>query len=111
MMQQPSHAHLAEQHGRNAEWAELSVRESKSITETEALRTNVIDLIAPNADSLLFALNGRIVTINGIADTLDTQGAIVANSADDVTAANSGCHRGSEYRVYSVIARRLRLVL
>ncbi len=70
---------LAEQHGRNATWAEQAVRESKSITENEALSLGVVEIIAPNADSLLFALNGRIVTINGIADTLDTQGAIVAN--------------------------------
>ncbi len=69
---------LAEQHNRNATWAEQAVRESKSITETEALSLGVIEIIAPNADSLLLALNGRVVTINGISDTLDTNGAIVA---------------------------------
>lgn len=69
---------LAEQHNRNAEWAEQAVRESKSITESEALSLGVIELVAPNADSLLIALHGRIVTINGQADTLDTQGAIIA---------------------------------
>ncbi|MEF9426355.1 MAG: nodulation protein NfeD, partial [Candidatus Mariimomonas ferrooxydans] len=39
---------LAEKRGRNSEWAEKAVRESVSITETEALKLNVIDLIAPN---------------------------------------------------------------
>lgn len=69
---------LAEQHGRNAIWAEQAVRESRSITENEALSLGVVEIITPNADSLLIALNGRIITINGVADTLNTNGAIVA---------------------------------
>ena len=69
---------LAEQHNRNAIWAEQAVRESKSITENEALSLGVVEIVAPNADSLLIALNGRIITIKGVADTLDTNGAIVA---------------------------------
>lgn len=71
---------LAEQRGRNAEWAELAVRESKSITEYEALELGVIELIAPSADSLLTLLHGRIVSVDGRQDTLDTSGAIVAET-------------------------------
>lgn len=49
---------LAEQRGRNAEWAERAVRESVSITETEALQLNVIDVVARNLDDLLAQIDG-----------------------------------------------------
>jgi len=49
---------LAEQRGRNSEWAEKAVRESVSITETEALKLNVIDLVAPNLEALLDTVDG-----------------------------------------------------
>lgn len=49
---------IAQKRGKNVEWAEAAVRESVSITETEALQKNVIDLIAPSRDSLLVMLNG-----------------------------------------------------
>lgn len=48
--------------GRNAEWAELAVRESVSLTADEALRENVIDLIAADLEELLAAIDGREVT-------------------------------------------------
>jgi membrane-bound serine protease (ClpP class) len=70
---------LAEQHGRNADWAELAVRESKSITETEALELGVIEIIAPSRDSLLSALHGRVVLVNNQSDTLDTEHAEIVN--------------------------------
>ena len=37
---------LAEAHGRNADWAEEAVRDAATLTATEALERNVIDLIA-----------------------------------------------------------------
>jgi membrane-bound serine protease (ClpP class) len=43
---------LAERRGRNTEWAEQSVRESKSITENEALSLGVIDFVVGSRDSL-----------------------------------------------------------
>jgi membrane-bound serine protease (ClpP class) len=52
---------LAEGKGRNSEWAEKAVRESVSITEKEALKLNVIDLVSPNLDSLLESVDGRSV--------------------------------------------------
>jgi len=52
---------IAEKKGRNSEWAEKAVRQSVSITETEALKLNVIDLVSPNIDSLLKAIDGRTV--------------------------------------------------
>jgi membrane-bound serine protease (ClpP class) len=49
----------AERRGRNAKWAERAVRESVSITATEALDSNVINIIAKDMDDLLRQLNGR----------------------------------------------------
>lgn len=52
---------IAEKRNRNIEWAEKAVRESLSLSETEALKEKVIDLIAKNMDSLLVQLDGREV--------------------------------------------------
>lgn len=52
---------IAEKRGRNAEWAVSAVRRSDSITSEEALRLNVIDLIAENLPDLLRQLDGREV--------------------------------------------------
>jgi membrane-bound serine protease (ClpP class) len=65
---------LAEQRGRNAYWAELSVRKSASVSAEEAKRLNVINLIAANLDGLVLALDGREVTMNGRTDILHTTG-------------------------------------
>jgi membrane-bound serine protease (ClpP class) len=66
---------IAEKRHRNLHWAEDAVRKSQAITETEALDTNVIDLIAKNMDDLLRQLEGRQVeTVHGMA-TLHTNGA------------------------------------
>jgi len=68
---------LAQAHGRNMEWAEKAVRESVSATEQEALKLNVIDLVAPDLDSLIAQLDGRQVTmLGGQVITLHTQGAV-----------------------------------
>ena len=64
---------IAEKRHRNVKWAESSVRESAAITAEEALKTNVIDLIATNVPDLLQKINGR--TING--KVLKTAGATV----------------------------------
>lgn len=66
---------VAERRGRNAEWAELAVRRSVSITAQEALETKVIDLVADDLDSLLPRLDGRRVqTAAGVIE-LRTAGA------------------------------------
>ena len=57
---------IAEQRGRNVEWAEKAVRESVSASETEALQHKLIDLIALDLNDLLKQLNGRkVVTLAG----------------------------------------------
>lgn len=69
---------IAEAHGRNIEWAEKAVRKSVSITEREALELNVIDLVAPNLESLIQQLDGREVTmLDGSLVTLQTEGVAI----------------------------------
>ena len=69
---------IAEAHGRNMEWAEKAVRESVSATEREALELNVIDLIAPDLETLVRMLDGRQVTmLNNQQVTLQTSGAVI----------------------------------
>ncbi|MGB5354890.1 MAG: hypothetical protein WBN32_14850, partial [Woeseia sp.] len=55
---------LAEAHGRNADWAELAVRDAATLTATEALEQNVIDVIAASQAELLEAIDGRTVNVN-----------------------------------------------
>ncbi|HTR41414.1 MAG TPA: nodulation protein NfeD [Pseudomonadales bacterium] len=64
---------IAEKRHRNSTWAKSSVRDSKTLTAEEALRTNVIDLIATNIPDLLQKLNGRSVD----GKMLKTSGATV----------------------------------
>lgn len=53
---------LANQRGRNAKWAEQAVRKSVSIHEKDALKKNVIDVVAKNMDELLEKVEGKKVT-------------------------------------------------
>ncbi|MEL7539136.1 MAG: nodulation protein NfeD [Pseudomonadota bacterium] len=69
---------LAETRGRNADWAEAAVREAATLTASNALEENVIDLIARDIPSLLAALDGREVTLDtGSTVTLATNGIAV----------------------------------
>jgi membrane-bound serine protease (ClpP class) len=52
---------IAEQRGRNVEWAEQAVRKSISSTEKEALQKGVIDLIADDLNALIKAIHGKKV--------------------------------------------------
>ncbi|MEX1197769.1 MAG: nodulation protein NfeD [Pseudohongiellaceae bacterium] len=54
---------LAELRGRNADWAESSVRQAANLSASEALENGVIDLIAPRLETLLEQLDGRSVEI------------------------------------------------
>jgi len=65
---------LAEQHGRNAEWAERAVREAVSLPAREALEQNVIDVVAISVQDLLTQIDGRVVGMNGTEVTLQTAG-------------------------------------
>ncbi len=54
---------LAEHRKRNAHWAELAVVNSVSISAEEALKLNVIDLVANNVKALVMAVDGRKVQV------------------------------------------------
>ena len=61
---------VAEERGRNKEWVEQAIRESVSVTETEALKENIIDLVAKDLDDLIRQLQGRKIKDKGVL-TLD----------------------------------------
>lgn len=57
---------LALLRGRNADWAEKAVREAASLNSEQALREQVIDLIAEDMQQLLALVDGRTVaTVDG----------------------------------------------
>jgi membrane-bound serine protease (ClpP class) len=68
---------IAQQRGRNVEWAEKAVRESVSITEREAVELKVVDLIAADVAELLRAIDGREVTVSDRTLLLATAGAAI----------------------------------
>lgn len=68
---------LAELRGRNMDWAEKAVKEGVSLTASEALEKNVIDVIAADEQSLLDQVTGKVVNIAGSEVTLETAGAVV----------------------------------
>jgi membrane-bound serine protease (ClpP class) len=65
---------IAKTRGRNVNWAEKAVRQSVSITDDEALKLNVIDMIAADVKELLTKVNGRVVKFDGVTRTLMTKG-------------------------------------
>lgn len=68
---------LAVRRGRNADWAEQAVRNSVNVTENEALNLGVIDLVAPNLQSLLDQIDGRQVEVSTGMTVLQTRGASI----------------------------------
>jgi len=84
---------LAERNGRNAKWAEDAVRKSISATEAEALKSNVIDLISKDLNSLLSDIDGRkIKTVMG-EKVLHTKNAFVVRE-----------EMGLRYRILNLIS-------
>jgi membrane-bound serine protease (ClpP class) len=57
---------VSEKRGRNAAWVEKAIRESVSATETEALKENIIDVVAPDMDDLVRQINGRSIPGKGV---------------------------------------------
>jgi membrane-bound serine protease (ClpP class) len=66
---------LADQHGRNVSWAEEAVRKSVSVTEQEAIKLKIIDIVAENMPALVRQLNGRKVSLPNGSITLATDAA------------------------------------
>jgi membrane-bound serine protease (ClpP class) len=74
---------ISEKRHRNIHWAEEAVRKSISITETEALKDSVIDLVAPTVQALLDSIDGIKVTVGDHEQTLKTAGAAIVEMEMD----------------------------
>ena len=74
---------LAELRGRNAEWAEMAVVEAASLSATEALAMNVVDIVATDINDLLVQLDGRSISIKDQELILDTSGVQLQNIEPD----------------------------
>jgi membrane-bound serine protease (ClpP class) len=68
---------ISEKRKRNIEWAEDAVRQSLSITETEAEKINVINFVSPSLSDLLKAIDGYVVETSVGEKTIHTQNAEV----------------------------------
>ena len=65
---------LAQLRGRNAVWAERAVREAVTLTASEALRDQVVDVVAKDISELLSQLDGRTVRVQSGDLKLATRG-------------------------------------
>ena len=66
---------IAQERGRNADWADKAVRESVSVTEQEALKLKVVDIIANDVADLLRQVDGRTVEVRNQQVKLQLAGA------------------------------------
>jgi len=64
---------LAELRGRNADWAEAAVRQAANVDAREALKLQVINLVATDLEDLLAQLDGQRVEVAGGERTLALQ--------------------------------------
>jgi membrane-bound serine protease (ClpP class) len=74
---------LAEVHGRNADWAADAVRGAVSLPASEALKLQVIDVIADDIPDLLRKIDGRSAIVAGKPERLATAGLEVVTVAPD----------------------------
>jgi membrane-bound serine protease (ClpP class) len=68
---------IARKRQRNVEWAVNAVRNSESLSESEALENNIINLVAANEKELLDKIDGKSIETDAGAVTLHTRGAQV----------------------------------
>lgn len=62
---------IAQQRGRNAQWAAKAVRESVSLAAEDAAKQRVVDYVARDLDDLIRQASGRAVDVAGTRRTLD----------------------------------------
>jgi membrane-bound serine protease (ClpP class) len=70
---------LARSHGRNAKWADAAVRKASNLTADEALRMDVVDVVAPSLPALLNKIDGRVTTPRHFR--LHTRGAEIVDAS------------------------------
>lgn len=68
---------IAEQRGRNQQWAANAVRRAVSATDREALKKNIIDVIAADLNDLFEQVEGREVVVDDEVYELHLKGARV----------------------------------
>jgi membrane-bound serine protease (ClpP class) len=68
---------IAKIRGRSEEWVEKAVRKSESITADEALKLKVIDVIAPDVEKLLAAVNQKEINLPSGKRKLSTLNAVI----------------------------------
>ncbi|KCV50761.1 nodulation efficiency protein NfeD [Bordetella bronchiseptica 7E71] len=74
---------LADLRGRNADWAEQAVREAASLSASEALARNVIDIVAEDTPALLAQADGRTVRVGAADVVLHTSGLALVERGPD----------------------------
>ncbi len=67
---------ISQKRDRNVKWTERAVKKAISSTYKEALKLNIIDLIAEDMNDLLKKLHNRKVEVNGKVVTLNTSGIV-----------------------------------
>ncbi len=67
---------LAEQRGRDPDFAERAVREGANLQASEALKANVVNYIAPDLPNLLQQMDGARVHVQNADVVLQTAGAV-----------------------------------
>ena len=70
---------IAKRRKRNVKWAKKAVVESASITATEALKMNVIDVIAHDVSDLLRKIDGKTVVVGQRKVVLHTKNMVIRN--------------------------------
>ncbi|MFT4569913.1 MAG: membrane-bound serine protease (ClpP class) [Hyphomicrobiaceae bacterium] len=90
---------IAERRGRNVEWAEKAVRESVSITATEAVELGVVDFVAADLAELLRKCEGKEIELGSGRMILDF-GAVLADGGPHVVEVEMTLRQ----RVLSVVA-------
>jgi membrane-bound serine protease (ClpP class) len=68
---------IAEQRKRNVAWAEDAVRKSVSVTEQEALKLKIVDLVVEDVPALLKQLDGRTIALQSGQTVLHMAGTTV----------------------------------
>lgn len=70
---------LAQLRGRNADWAEKSVREAESLSADDALKLKVVDFVAADLSDLLHQADGRSIRLAEGEHKLALGGAVIVN--------------------------------